>query len=142
MIRCLFLLAASAAAALAAGDAPDGKVPAIEATLDRAKAKRVEADSQAIAAALMMYKINSGAYPTEKQGLKALVEKPAEAPLPRRWMKLMARVPVDPWNREYRLVVRRKDGKEVQFVASQGPNPEDTADDLEHPVEKPGAEEK
>jgi general secretion pathway protein G len=142
MARFLCLLAAIAMPALAAGDAPDGKAPAIHATLDRAKEKRVEADSQAIAAALMMYKINNGHFPTEKQGLMALVEKPAGPPLPRRWLRLMARVPVDPWEREYRLVVRKKDGKEVHFIASQGPDPEDAADDLEQPVEKPEAKEK
>ena len=126
---------------MAAGDAPDDKAAVANAVLERAKLRRVEADSVAIGTALTMYKLNNGAYPTEKQGLMALVEKPAEPPLPRRWLKLMDKVPLDPWEREYRLVVRVKDGKEAHFIASQGPDPDDKSDDIEHPVDKPEPEE-
>lgn len=126
---------------MAAGDAPEDKAAVANAVPERAKLRRVEADSVAIGTALKMYRINAGAYPTEKQGLMALVEKPADPPLPRRWVKLMDKVPLDPWKREYRLVVRVKDGKAAHFIASQGPDPDDKSDDLEHPVEKPEAKE-
>ena len=124
-------------AAFAAGEKTDGNAAVIDAAEERAQIKRTEADFQAITAALQMYKINSGAYPTEKQGLKALVEIPAEGPRPRRWVKVMAKVPVDPWKREYRLVVRKQDGKDTFHLVSQGPDPDDPADDLTHPLEKP-----
>jgi general secretion pathway protein G len=135
--RLVALVVSIAGGAFAAGEAPEGKDAVIDATLERAKVKRVEADGHAITAALQMYKINNGAFPTEQQGLKALVEKPVDPPLPKRWIKLMTKVPLDPWDRKYRLVVRKLDGKDAHFIASQGPDPKDAADDIEHPIEKP-----
>jgi type II secretion system protein G len=111
--------------------------PAKNAAVPRAQVQRVEADCQSITAALQMYKLNAGEYPTEKQGLKALVEKPTEAPHPRRWLKLMDKVPLDAWGHEYRLLVRMKNEKPVLVVASGGPDLEALDDDIEIPVEKP-----
>ena len=124
-------------AAIAAGEKTNEKAAVIDAAEERAKVKRVEADFLAIAAALEMYKINAGAYPTEKQGLKALVEKPVDPPIPRRWVKLMAKVPVDPWKRDYSLVVRKQDGKDAFCLVSKGRDGDDSEDDLSHPLEKP-----
>jgi general secretion pathway protein G len=140
MTRTLHLLTlffGSAMAAIAAGEKADGNAAVIDAAQERAKIKRADADFQAITAALKMYKINAGAYPTQMQGLKALVDKPVVAPLPRRWVKLMAKVPVDPWEREYGLLVRKEDGKETYYLVSKGRDQEDPADDLSHPLEKP-----
>ena len=100
---------------------------------DRIKAEELAFDTQALRPYFE--------YGRVKAGLMALVEKPAEPPLPRRWLKLMDKVPLDPWEREYRLVVRVKDGKEAHFIASQGPDPDDKSDDIEHPVDKPEPEE-
>jgi general secretion pathway protein G len=140
-LRLLTLFLGSAMAAIAAGEKTDEKAAVLDAAQERAKVKRTDADFQAITAALQMYKLNSGAYPTEKQGLKALVDKPAEPPLPRRWVKLMAKVPLDPWEREYSLVVRKEDGKDTFYLVSKGRDAEDPADDLSHPLEKPAAKE-
>jgi type II secretion system protein G len=92
-LRIFTLFLGSAMAAIAAGEKKDETSAVVDAAQERAKVKRTDADFQAITAALQMYKINAGAYPTEKQGLKALVDKPVDAPLPRRWVKMMAKVP-------------------------------------------------
>ena len=140
-LRLLALFIGSTMAAIAAGEKAEGNAGVIDTAQERAKVKRVDADCQAITAALQMYKINSGTFPTEKQGLKALVEKPIEAPLPRRWVKLMAKVPVDPWEQEYSLVVRKQDGKDTFHLVSKGRDPKDPTDDISHPLEKPPVKE-
>jgi general secretion pathway protein G len=66
-----------------------------------AKAARVEADLRAIGTALMTYESQSGFMPSTEQGLKALVERPATEPRPRRWSKGMDELPVDPWGLPY-----------------------------------------
>jgi general secretion pathway protein G len=127
---CLFSLAVPASA--------DGPLTdLLKGQTEKAKRQRVEADGKAITAALKMYKINAGDFPTEKQGLKALVERPTESPIPRRWVKLMEKVPVDAWGREYRLVARMKNDKSVLVIMSDGPDAEALTDDIEMTVEKP-----
>jgi len=68
---------------------------------ESAKVGRVDSDFASITSALKMYKVNNGNYPSTQQGLKALVEKPSGTPAPRRWSKIMDKVPLDPWNNEY-----------------------------------------
>ena len=54
-----------------------------------------------IASALDLYRLDNGRYPTEQEGLQALIAAPADA---RRWDGPYLRggeVPVDPWDRAY-----------------------------------------
>ncbi len=72
----------------------------------RAHDARVAAAKQDIATlsqALAMYKLDNGRLPTTEQGLKALVEKPATAPVPANWRTggYIARLPNDPWGNPY-----------------------------------------
>lgn len=75
----------------------------------KTKAARVQIED--LAAALDMYKLDEGRYPTTQQGLAALVEKPAEA---KRWNGPYLRkdkIPLDPWNQEYHYVFPGQHGK-------------------------------
>ncbi len=68
------------------------------------EAKRVSAVTQIknIEAALKMYKLDNGFYPTTEQGLEALVTKPDTGRIPRNWKeKYLDRIPKDPWGNEY-----------------------------------------
>ena len=47
------------------------------------------------------YRMVAGTYPSEQQGLDALVEKPSSAPEPRRWKQQFKTLPKDPWGQEY-----------------------------------------
>jgi general secretion pathway protein G len=78
-----------------------GSIALIGGLGEGAKLQRVEADFNAIGAALKTYKLNAGTYPTSQQGLAALVTKPGSTPIPRRWTKLADKVPLDPWEAEY-----------------------------------------
>lgn len=60
-----------------------------------------EANIQELQTKLESYRVSAGRYPTEQQGLKALVERPTTAPEPGRWVKLMSSIRVDPWGNEF-----------------------------------------
>jgi hypothetical protein len=47
----------------------------------------------------------------------------------------MKEIPKDPWGREYRYVVREKDGKTLHFIVSDGPDPAREKDDIEEALE-------
>jgi len=66
---------------------------------------RIDGDMSAIRSALKLFRVNAGRYPTEKEGLKALIEKPATYPENKRWQKIMDRMPLDPWGNPYQYVL-------------------------------------
>lgn len=65
------------------------------------KIKRVEGDFNGIESALMGYQVLAGHYPSQQQGLKALIEKPGSEPRPRRWTQVWTKMQLDPWGKEY-----------------------------------------
>jgi general secretion pathway protein G len=62
---------------------------------------QVECDFKSLESGLAMYKLNAGNYPSTAQGLKALVEKPTDYPVPVRWVQIMPKIPLDPWGNPY-----------------------------------------
>ena len=60
-------------------------VPNIIGRSDQARRVAVENDLRSIATALDLYRADNSVYPSTDQGLRALVEKPAGYPEPRRW---------------------------------------------------------
>ena len=74
--------------------------------MDRPNDARVVAakhDLGTLVAALKLYKLDNGRYPTTDQGLKALVEKPSSDPLPANWKQggYLEKMPMDPWGHDY-----------------------------------------
>ena len=63
------------------------------------KAARIKINS--MKTLLESYKLVGGVYPSESQGLQALVTKPTSAPTPRRWKQQMSTLPLDPWQSEF-----------------------------------------
>lgn len=63
-------------------------------------------DIDTMVRALKLYRSDNGRYPTQKQGLRALVEKPSTDPLPNRWKSggYLERLPNDPWGRPYQYL--------------------------------------
>lgn len=66
-----------------------------------AEMQRVTADFGAIGSALRTYKLNGGIYPSNSQGLAALVTPPASAEKSVKWVQLMDKLPTDPWGTAY-----------------------------------------
>ncbi len=75
----------------------------------KTKAARVQVED--LAAALDMYKLDVGRYPTTDQGLTALIERPSDA---KRWNGPYLRkkkVPQDPWVQDYQYAAPGKQGQ-------------------------------
>lgn len=81
-------------------------VPRVIDRPDQARVARARADIAALSAALNLYRLDNGAYPTTDQGLEALVSRPARAPVPSNWAQggYLDRVPSDPWGRPYQYL--------------------------------------
>ena len=72
--------------------------------LDRADDARVSAAKTDIAnlhQALKLYKLDNQRYPSQEQGLQALVLKPTNGVVPANWRPYVDRLPNDPWGRAY-----------------------------------------
>ncbi|MBN1424701.1 type II secretion system major pseudopilin GspG [Candidatus Fermentibacteria bacterium] len=85
-------------------------------------------------AALDMYELDSGIYPTTQQGLAALIEKPVTEPAPAGWDGPYLRRPVlprDPWGNPY--VYRHpptRPGLDYEILSAGPDGIEGTADDI------------
>ena len=74
--------------------------------MDRPNEARIVAakhDIGTVVAALKLYKLDNGRYPTTDQGLLALVEKPTSEPVPANWKSggYLEKMPKDPWGHDY-----------------------------------------
>ena len=108
-----------------------GAIAAMRGVGDQAKLQQAKSDCATLANSLSMYKLNAGTYPTAQQGLRALVEKPVSNPVPRRWTRISAKVPLDPWGNEYRYRYPGGDVPEEPEIFSVGPDGvEGTSDDV------------
>jgi general secretion pathway protein G len=108
-----------------------GAIFAMRGIGDAAKLKQVDADFKSLESALQMYKLNAGSYPTSQQGLKSLQEKPSGTPVPRRWVQVMSKVPLDPWDSPYTYrFPGRKRVNEFEILSKGPDGMENTADDL------------
>jgi general secretion pathway protein G len=108
-----------------------GAIFAMRGIGDAAKLRQVEADFKSFQSALAMYKLNAGSYPTTQQGLKALVDKPSSTPVPRRWVQVMSKIPLDPWDSPYGYRFPGKKRANEFELYSKGPDGmENTGDDL------------
>ncbi len=70
--------------------------------LDGAEEGRVGGDIKALEGALIQYRTRGGLYPTESQGLMALVKKPTDGPPPKRYRATIKEAAItDPWAQPY-----------------------------------------
>jgi len=79
--------------------------PAIARYLGGAKVDAAKLQLQNLVTTLDMYRLDTGSYPTQQEGLQALVQRPSGA---QRWNGPYLRKPdmiKDPWGREYRYRV-------------------------------------
>ena len=95
------------------------------------KLSQLESDFKSFESALAMYKLNGKSFPSTAQGLKALVEKPVDDPVPVRWVQIMPKVPLDPWGKPYAYQFPGSKHPELFEIISSGPDGKDgTGDDL------------
>lgn len=85
--------------------------PQVMKHMGASKTKAAKVQIEELANALDTYKLDETRYPTQQQGLEALVEKPADA---KSWNGPYLRknkIPLDPWNHEYHYVYPGQHGK-------------------------------
>lgn len=78
-------------------------VPRVMSRPEQARKVKVKTDILAIQNALDLYQLDNGFYPSEEQGLVALVEKPSDDPVPSGWQPggYLKSLPKDPWGNPY-----------------------------------------
>ncbi|WP_312972808.1 type II secretion system major pseudopilin GspG [Pseudomonas sp.] len=77
--------------------------PSVLGSQDKAMKQKVMADLSTFEQALDMYRLDNLRFPSNEQGLSALVAKPTVEPLPRAWRAdgYIRRLPEDPWGKPY-----------------------------------------
>jgi general secretion pathway protein G len=95
----------------------------------QARTVAARADLQSISTQLKLYNGMNGFYPTQTQGLKALVEKPASAPVPKQWSQSYEKIPHDPWDSEYNYAFPGKHNPKSFDLYSSGPDRQAGTDD-------------
>jgi len=103
----------------------------------RARVAAAKTQIKVFGTALRLYRMDNGQYPTQQQGLIALVEKPALAPVPQSFRSegyLESRnLPLDPWGNAYVYLIPGSDGSPYEIITygSDGePDGEDEAADI------------
>ena len=98
-------------------------------TPNQARISAAQQEIRTMSTALDMYQMHNARYPGNDVGLKALVEKPADA---KRWQKggylKGKKVPLDPWDNPYAYLYP---GNKSDFdVYSLGPDGRESDDDI------------
>lgn len=90
-----------------------------------ARKTRAKTDIQAIQTALGMYEVTMGRYPSDDEGIQALVEKTDEH------RSFLPQVPTDPWGQPYNYREESENGLEGPDVWSNGKDKQEgTEDDI------------
>ena len=101
---------------------------------DAGKMQRVDNDFKAISSALKAYKINAGNYPSNSQGLNALVSAPDKASA--KWVQVMDKLPKDPWGTAYSYKYPgSKRASEFELISAGPDQQPGTSDDLSSQAE-------
>lgn len=107
--------------------------PNIYGMYKKSQRKAAEIQLQELHRALKLFKMEQGRFPTETEGLEALVRPSNSLPKPNEFPEdggyLGGPLPADPWARPYGYYVPGPNAAPYQLV-SQGENPDSPDDDL------------
>ena len=81
-------------------------VPRVMSRPDEARKVAAGQDIASLMQALRLYRLDNSRYPTQDQGLSALVSLPTQAPVPGNWKQggYIEHMPVDPWGHPYQYL--------------------------------------
>ena len=109
-------------------------IPNLAGRGEQARVVAAKADIEAnISAALDLYEIDNGQYPTTEQGVRALVTKPSSTPVPENWngpYLKKKKVPLDPWGKEYTYVAPGIHNTDGYDLSSYGKDQIESYDDI------------
>lgn len=85
---------------------------------DRARVKTTQATLKVLQEQIMMFKLDTGRYPTEEEGLKALIEQPSDVENwePSGYLQSTT-VPKDAWNNEFAYQLNPESGKPFVVIS-------------------------
>ena len=106
-------------------------VPRVLGRSDEARQAAAKHDIATIMQSLKLYKLDNGRYPTNDQGLQALVTKPTSAPAPSNWKPYLDKVPKDPWGNTYQYLSPGVHGEIDVFSLGADSQPGGTGADLD-----------
>jgi general secretion pathway protein G len=98
-----------------------------------AKIRQTQTDLNMIDGSLRLFRMSSGVYPTNEQGIKALVESPSRPPIPRRWVQTMHQLPSDAWGNSF--IYQLSENSEPRVICRGPDGLEGTKDDIIRRVE-------
>jgi general secretion pathway protein G len=107
-------------------------VPEVVGHVEEARVARAKEDIRSLGTALTMYRIDNFQYPTTDEGLRALVERPAD-PAVKHWREggyIAEGSLKDPWGNDYQYVYPGTHGRayDVFTYGPDGPSGADSAD--------------
>ena len=109
-------------------------IPNLAGRGEQARKSAARADIEAnISAALDLYELDNGRYPSTEQGLFALLQEPTTPPTPKSWngpYLKKKKMPLDPWGRDYVYVNPGVHNKDSYDLASLGPDGVESQDDV------------
>jgi general secretion pathway protein G len=80
--------------------------------------------------ALLSYRARAGNYPTQAQGLQALMTKPTTPPIPAKWSAMLDTLPRDPWGHPFVYRVPSTNPAMAYDLLSLGPDGVPSSDDM------------
>ena len=86
------------------------------------QARETENTLQDVMGALISYELLAGTYPTERQGLQALISRPALPPQPTRWEPILEQYPIDAWGQKLHYRASEAEDGSVPELVSAGPD--------------------
>jgi general secretion pathway protein G len=94
-------------------------VPRVMGRADDARITATKTELSQIMQALNLYRLDNSRYPTQEQGLAALVNKPGTAPLPTNWRAggYLSKMPADPWKNPYQYLIPGLHNQEVEVFS-------------------------
>ena len=87
--------------------------------IDKARIAAAKSQIDSFSVALESYYIDMGRYPSEKQGLSALWEKPTVEPVSEKWggPYMYREIPEDPWGNDYQYAAPGKQGLPFELLS-------------------------
>ena len=89
---------------------------------DSARVQTTRQDFTTLISHLDQYRTLGRSYPTETQGLEALVKKPNTSPIPRDWVQALPELPLDPWKNPYTYKFPGSKKQNEPELISNGPD--------------------
>jgi general secretion pathway protein G len=105
--------------------------PQVLSRIGQAKGTAAKTDITTMMNALKLYKLDNGRYPTQDQGLDALINKPTSGPVSTGWKPELDKLPKDPWGNPYQYANPGTHGEIDVFSLGADGQPGGTGDDAD-----------